>query len=155
MNDAVDQREEKRTRATALVLSLALYATLMAVNLASDATKMQAVLGGERPFGIPARVFFTALNAILLLPIFWWMPSLVKLRAYTKQKEGGGATTVLASLYTTYSLRFLLTPLSSDTPPEIRKARSIAFAGLIYFAAVGAVWIVLAARAGVLDHRPL
>jgi len=148
MNDAADQRE-MGTRLIALVLSLVLYAALMAVNLASDATRIETVLGGERPFGIPARVFFTALNAILLLPVFWWMPSLVKLRAYTKQNEAGGATTFLDSLYATFTLRFLLTPLSLDTPPEIRRARNIAFTGLFYFFAVGAVWIILAIRAGV------
>jgi len=133
----------------ALLLSWSIYAIFIGVNLDPAVTKAQAGVAGERPFGIPTRDFFMALNAILFFPIFWWTPSLMKLQAYASQKKEGIATTLLASLFTLYELALLFGSVNDATAPEIRRARTIAFAGFFYFAALVAVWIILAARAGV------
>jgi hypothetical protein len=125
------------------------YAILIGVNLDPAVTKAQAGVAGERPFGIPTRDFFMALNAILFFPIFWWTPSLMKLMAYARQKKEDLATTLLASVFTMYELALLFTSVNAATPADIRRARNIAFLGFFYFAALVAVWIILAARAGV------
>lgn len=147
--DEAAHRRERKTRTSALLLSWAIWAIFIGVNLDPAVTKAQIGVAGERPFGIPARDFFIALNAVLLFPVFWWTPSLMKLQAYASQKREGLATRLLASVFTMYELALLFTSVKTDTPPEIRRARNIAFAGFFYFAALAAVWIVLAARAGV------
>jgi hypothetical protein len=52
-------------------------------------------------------------------------------------------------MYTLVDLFSLFTSVRDTAPAEIRKARNITFSGFLYFAALAAVWIVLAARAGV------
>jgi len=134
---------------TALLLALVFYAILIGVNLDPAVTRAQVGVAGERPFGIPVRAFFMGLNAILFFPIFWWTPSLMKLMAYAKQKKEDLATSLLASLFTLFELALLFRSVNAATPPAIRRARTIAFAGFFYFAALVALWIILAARAGV------
>jgi len=147
--NAVDTVRERKLRRAAFLLSLMLYAILIAVNLDPAVTKAQTGVAGERPLGMPTQTFFMALNTILFFPIFWWTPSLMKLQAYAAQEDRSFAAILLSSVFTPFELFSLFTSVSDTTPQEIRKARTIAFLGFLYFAALAAIWIVLAARAGV------
>jgi hypothetical protein len=150
-NAANDTKEayKNRLRATAFVVSLLMYLIFIGVNFDPAGAKAQAGVAGERPFGIPAQIFFAGLNAILLFPIFWWTSSLMKLQAYASQQERSFAWVLLSAMYTLVDLYSLFTTVRDTAPAEIRKARNITFAGFLYFATLAAVWIVLAARAGV------
>jgi predicted nucleic acid-binding Zn ribbon protein len=150
-NAANDTKEayKNRLRATAFVVSLLMYLIFIGVNFEPAGAKAQAGVAGERPFGIPAQIFFAGLNAILLFPIFWWTSSLMKLQAYASQQERSFAWVLLSAMYTLVDLFSLFTSVRDTAPAEIRRARNITFAGFLYFAALAAVWIVLAARAGV------
>ena len=150
-NAANDTKEayKNRLRATAFVVSLLMYLIFIGVNFDPAGAKAQAGVAGERPFGIPAQIFFAGLNAILLFPIFWWTSSLMKLQAYASQQDRSFAWVLLSAMYTLVDLFSLFTTVRDTAPAEIRKARNITFAGFLYFAALAAVWIVLAARAGV------
>jgi hypothetical protein len=150
-NAANDTKEayKNRLRATAFVVSLLMYLIFIGVNFDPAGAKAQAGVAGERPFGITAQIFFAGLNAILLFPIFWWTSSLMKLQAYASQQERSFAWVLLSAMYTLVDLFSLFTTVRDTAPAEIRKARNITFAGFLYFAALAAVWIVLAARAGV------
>ena len=66
------EAHKNRLRATAFVVSLVMYLIFVGVNFDPAVTKAQVGVAGERPFGIPAQVFFAGLNAILFFPIFWW-----------------------------------------------------------------------------------
>jgi hypothetical protein len=140
---------EKRQRVAAFVVSLAMYLIFVGVNFDPAVTKAQVGVAGERPFGIPVQVFFAGLMAILFLPIFWWTSSLMKLQAYANQQDRSFVSVLLSAMYTLVDLFSLFTSVDDTTPAEIRKARTITFAGFLYFAVLAAVWIVLAARAGV------
>ena len=150
-NAANDTKEahKNRLRVAAFVVSLLMYLIFVGVNFDPAVTKAQVGVAGERPFGIPAPVFFAGLNAILFLPIFWWTSSLMKLQAYANQQDRSFASVLLSSMYTLFDLFSLFTSVRDTAPAEIRRARNITFAGFLYFAAVAALWIVLAARAGV------
>jgi hypothetical protein len=149
VTNAASEKLERKWRRAALFLSLAVYAIFIGVNLDPEVTKVQAGVAGERPFGIPARSFFMALNAILFFPIFWWTPSLMKLQAYAAREDRSFALMLLSALFTPFELLSLFTSVRDTTPAEIRKARNVTFWGFLYFAVLAAVWIVLAARAGV------
>jgi hypothetical protein len=146
---AIDEQRQRKQSVAALLLSWAIYAIVIGVNLDPAVTKVQAGVAGDRPFGIPVRDFFMALNAVLFFPVFWWTSSLMKLQAYASRKQEGLATALLASVFTMFELALLFTSVKATTPPDIRRARNIAFAGFLYFAALVTVWIVLTARAGV------
>jgi hypothetical protein len=150
-NAANDTKEahKNRLRVTAFVVSLLMYLIFVGVNFDPAVTKAQVGVAGERPFGIPAQVFFAGLNAVLLFPIFWWTSSLMKLQAYANQQDRSFASVLLSSMYTLFDLFSLFTSVRDTAPAEIRRARNITFAGFLYFAALAALWIVLAARAGV------
>jgi hypothetical protein len=150
-NAANDTKEahKNRLRVTAFVVSLLMYLILIGVNFDPAVTKAQVGVAGERPFGIPVQVFFAGLNAILLFPIFWWTSSLMKLQAYANQQDRSFASVLLSAMYTLFDLFSLFTSVRDSAPAEIRRARNITFAGFLYFAALAALWIVLAARAGV------
>ena len=148
---ANDSKEahKNRLRVTAFVVSLLMYLIFVGVNFDPAATKAQVGVAGERPFGIPVKIFFAGLNAILFFPIFWWTSSLMKLQAYANQQDRSFASVLLSAMYTLFDLFSLFTSVRDTTPAEIRRARNITFAGFLYFAALAALWIVLAARAGV------
>jgi hypothetical protein len=150
-NAANDTKEahKNRLRLTAFVVSLLMYLIFVGVNLDPAVTRAQAGVAGERPFGIPTQVFFAGLNAVLFFPIFWWTSSLMKLQAYANQQDRSFASVLLSSMYTLFDLFSLFTSVRDTAPAEIRRARNITFAGFLYFAALAALWIVLAARAGV------
>jgi hypothetical protein len=73
----------------------------------------------------------------------------MKLQAYAGQQDRSFAWVLLSAMYTLVDLFSLFTSVRDTAPAEIRKARNITFSGFLYFAALAAVWIVLAARAGV------
>ena len=147
--DDTKEAQENRLRVTAFVVSLLMYLIFVGVNFDPAVAKAQVGVAGERPFGIPVQVFFAGLNAILLFPIFWWTSSLMKLQAYAGQQDRSFAWVLLSAMYTLVDLFSLFTSVRDTAPAEIRKARNITFSGFLYFAALAAVWIVLAARAGV------
>jgi len=140
---------ERKLRRTAFVLSLLFYAILIGVNLDPVVTKAQVGVAGAPPLGMPTRTFFMVLNAILFFPIFWWSSSLMKLQAYAAQEDRSFASILLSSVFTPLELFSLFTSVRDGTPAEIRRARTIAAIGFLYFAILVVVWIVLAARAGV------
>ena len=150
-NAANDTKEahKDRLRVAAFVVPLLMHLIFVGVNFDPAVTKAQVGVAGERPFGIPAPVFFAGLNAILFLPIFWWTSSLMKLQAYANQQDRSFASVLLSSMYTLFDLFSLFTSVRDTAPAEIRRARNITFAGFLYFATLAALWIVLAARAGV------
>ena len=143
-NDTKAAHKNKQ-RVTAFIASLLFYLIFVGVNFDPAVTKAQVGVAGERPFGIPAAVFFAGLNAILFFPIFWWTSSLMKLQAYANQQDRSFASVLLSSMYTLVDLFSLFTSVRDTTPAEIRKARNITFAGFLYFAVLAALWIVLAA----------
>jgi hypothetical protein len=145
---APDELQKRKARA-AFVLSLAVYAIFIGVNLDPEVTKAQVGVAGECPFGLPTRTVFMVLNAILFFPIFWWTSSLMRLQAYAIGKERSVAKSLLGAVFTLFDLFSLFTSVDAAAAPEIRRARTITFAGFFYFAALAALWIVLAARAGV------
>ena len=147
-SDAKDEHA-KRLRRTAFVMSLVVHLIFIGVNLDPAVTKAQVGVAGEHPFGVPGQIFFAGLNAILFFPIFWWTSSLMKLQAYANQQDRSFASVLLSSMYTLVDLFSLFTSVRDTAPAEIRKARNITFAGFLYFAVLAALWIVLAARAGV------
>jgi predicted nucleic acid-binding Zn ribbon protein len=147
--NAANERLERKRRRAALFLSLAVYAIFIGVNLDPEVTKAQVGVAGERPFGIPTRTFFMALNAILFFPVFWWTPSLMKLQAYAAREHRSFVSLLLSAVFTPFELFSLYTSVNATTPPEIRRARNIAFFGFLYFGVLVVIWIVLAARAGV------
>ena len=128
---------------------MAIYAVFIGVNFDPAVTKAQVGVAGERPFGIPVQLFFAGLNAVLFLPIFWWTSSLMKLQAYASQQDRSFAWALLSAMYTLVDLFSMFTSVRDTAPAEIRKARNATFAGFLYFAGLAALWIVLAARAGV------
>lgn len=140
---------ESRQRVAAFVVSLAMYLIFVGVNFDPAVTKAQVGVAGECPFGIAAPVFFAGLNAVLFLPIFWWTSSLMKLQAYANQEDKSFAWALLSAMYTPVELFSLFTSVRDTAPADIRRARTVTFAGFLYFAVVAAIWIVLAARAGV------
>ncbi len=146
---AAEGIRERKLRRAAFLLSLMIYAILIGVNLDPAVTKAQVGVAGERPLGMPTREFFMALNAIMFFPIFWWGPSLMKLQAFAAQEDRSFASILLSSVFTPFELFSLFTSVRDTAPTEIRRARNIAFLGFLYFAVLAAVWIVLAARAGV------
>ena len=143
------EAHENRLRVTAFVVSLLMYLIFIGINFDPAVTKAQVGVAGERPFGIPAQIFFAGLTTILFFPIFWWTSSLMKLQAYASQQDRSFAWVLLSAMYTLVDLFSLFTSVRDTAPAEIRKARNITFAGFLYFAAVAGLWIVLAARAGV------
>jgi hypothetical protein len=140
---------QKRKARTAFIASLMIYAIFVGVNLDPDVTKAQVGVAGERPLGMPTRDFFMGLNAILFFPVFWWTPSLMRLQAYAAKEHRSFVSILLSSVFTLFELFSLLTSVGDTTPKEVRTARNVAFLGFLYFAVLVAVWIVLAARAGV------
>jgi threonine/homoserine/homoserine lactone efflux protein len=86
-----------------------MYLIFIGVNFDPAGAKAQAGVAGERPFGIPAQIFFAGLNAILLFPIFWWTSSLMKLQAYASQQERSFAWVLLSAMYTLVDLFSLFT----------------------------------------------
>lgn len=145
----VSHEHAKRQRMTASLVSLVMYLIFVGVNLDPAVTKAQVGVAGERPLGIPAPVFFAGLNAILFLPIFWWTSSLMKLQAYASQQDRSFAWALLSAMYTLVDLFSLFTSVRDTAPADIKKARTVAFAGFLYFSVLAALWIMLAARAGV------
>jgi hypothetical protein len=150
-NAANDTNEayKNRLRVSAFVVSLLMYLIFVGVNFDPAVTKAQVGVAGERPLGIPAQIFFAGLNAVVFFPIFWWTSSLMTLQAYANQQDRSFASVLLSSMYTLFDLFSLFTSVRDTAPAEIRRARNITFAGFLYFAALAALWIVLAARAGV------
>ena len=73
----------------------------------------------------------------------------MKLQAYANQQDRSFASVLLSSMYALFDLFSLFTSVRHTAPAEIRRARNITFAGFLYFAALAALWIFLAARAGV------
>jgi hypothetical protein len=146
---AASKTLERKWRRAALFLSVAIYAVFVGVNLDPAVTKAQVGVAGERPFGIPVQVFFAGLNAVLFFPIFWWTSSLMKLQAYASQEDRSFVSVLLSAMFTPFELFSMFTSVRDTTPADIRRARNITFAGFLYFAVLAAVWIVLAARAGV------
>jgi hypothetical protein len=117
-----------------LVATLILGATL-AAGFDPKVRAVQAALLGPAPLGVPPVVIASLVQAVLLVPLFWVMPHLM--RIVMSAQTRGNAFSKIGVLIAV-----------ANAPAELRRSRWVVLGGFLYFAALLVGWIALASAKG-------
>src|SRR5690348_13867582 len=112
--------------------SFTLYAILIGVTLAPESRNKFSEAFGPRPFGLPVTTVVIVAETILFLPFPFVVRHWVRISEQA-QWEGLG----YGDLMYLFSV--------GDRHPHLRRSQRACFAGLAYYAAICAAWIIYAA----------
>ncbi|TKC98011.1 DUF3592 domain-containing protein [Polyangium fumosum] len=109
---------------------------VLAVNLDPNVRAVQVAAFGPAPFGLPVGLVVALAEVLLFAPFFWVLPHLMRL-VMDRFAQGGSLS----------KLGIVLAVAQAG--PEGRRSRRIVVAGLVYFIALVAGWIMFAASRGI------
>jgi hypothetical protein len=118
------------------LVALLILGAVLAANADPKAQAVMAAVFGATPLGVPVVVAVSAAEIVLFAPYFWVFPHLMRI-VMESMRRGGSlskAGIVLAV---------------AQAGPEQARSRWLVIAGLVYFVALMAGWIALAASKGV------
>lgn len=132
-------RDPRRVRLAAAVVSGALYAGLLSAVLHPDSMPTSVAVFGERPLGLPLRLFIFLFFSLLFLPVPFasWHGFLILFR---NAAEGGGfgKPEIVRAILSTPSVH-----------KDLRRSRRIVVATGIFYLALMAAWIWYADSRGI------
>jgi len=120
---------------TAIALSVVVYACVIGVNFKPSVHAKQVEAFGAAPLGLPVRGVVVLAESILFVPMPWCFWHAMRI-AYQAAHDG-----------CRFGLSYLLTV--GNRHPHLRRSQVVCLAGLAYFVALCAVWIVYAEVRGI------
>ncbi|MDI1437503.1 hypothetical protein [Polyangium sorediatum] len=118
------------------ILAALFLGCVLAVNLDPNVRAVQVAAFGPAPLGLPVGLVVALAEVLLFAPFFWVFPHLMRL-VMDRFAQGGSLS----------KLGIVLAVAQAG--PEGRRSRRIVVAGLVYFIALVAGWIVFAASRGI------
>ena len=124
---------------TGRLLALLFLAILLGTNFTGNAPEFYRRAFGATPLGAPVLVVVSVVQAVLFVPYFWVWPHLMRI-AFQAVRDR-------ASLSGANLMHYIL--VAPGRHPELRYSRTVALAGLGYFALLMGAWIAYTAYRGI------
>jgi hypothetical protein len=118
------------------VVAVMLLAVTLSVNFDERVQAVFAAVFGAAPLGVPVVAAVSAVEIVLAAPFFWVFAHLMRI-VMAAQHEGGTMS------------RLGVAAAVVGAKGDLRRSRAVVLGGLVYFLALVAGWIALAASRGV------